>query len=101
MRTDEDDNLAGPMSYKDVKSSTSASVGTDEDGALFDETIAAFRKRRDHAETLMIEAIINAFPGTFRSYFNKPQWLTVDDDSESSKVSRLLWFFRLTHLITT
>jgi hypothetical protein len=40
-KTDLGDNLAGPMSHADVKNSTSASVGSDEDGALFDETIKA------------------------------------------------------------
>jgi RAD50-interacting protein 1 len=82
-KTDIEDNLAGPMSYADVKSSTSVSVGSEEDGALFDETITAFKKRRDHAEGLMAEAIKYAFPSSFRPYFNKPQWLTVDDDSEN------------------
>lgn len=74
------------MSYSDVKSSTSASVGSDEDGALFDETISAFKKRRYHAESLMVEAIRYTFPGSFRPYFNKPQWLTVDDDTENGKL---------------
>ncbi len=86
------------MSHADVKSSTSASVGSDEDGALFDETIIAFKKRRDHAEGLMAEALRYAFPGILRPYFNKPQWLTVDDGSENSKSShlRLLRFRELT-----
>jgi RAD50-interacting protein 1 len=84
-KTDLDDNLAGPISHADVKSSTSASVGSDEDGALFDETIIAFKKRRDHAEGLIVEALKYGFPSTLRPYFNKPQWLTVDDDSESGK----------------
>ena len=73
------------MSHADVKSSTSASVGSDQDGALFDETIIAFKKRKDHAESLLVEALKYAFPNTFRPYFNKPQWLTVDDDSENGK----------------
>ncbi len=82
-KTDVEGNLAGPMSYTDVKNSTSRSVGSDEDGGLFDETISAFLKRRDHAESLMVEAIKYAFPSALRPYFNKPQWLTVDDDSEA------------------
>jgi RAD50-interacting protein 1 len=82
-KTDVDDNLAGPISYTDVRNSTSLSVGSDEDGALFDETITAFRKRRDHAEILVIEAIQYAFPSSLSPYINKPQWLTVDDDSDS------------------
>jgi RAD50-interacting protein 1 len=80
-----EDNLAGPMSHADIKGSTSASVGSDEDGALFDETIKAYKKRRDHAEGLIVEALKYAFPSTLRPYFNKPQWLTVDDESDNSK----------------
>jgi hypothetical protein len=73
------------MSHADVKSSTSASMGSDEDGALFDETIIAFKKRRDHAEGLIVETLKYGFPSALRPYFNKPQWLTVDDDSENGK----------------
>jgi hypothetical protein len=60
-------------------------VGSDEDGALFDETSNSFKKRRNHAEGLMIDAIKYGFPSSFRPYFNKPQWLTVDDDSENGQ----------------
>lgn len=84
-KVDVEGNLAGPMSYNNVKNSTSSSVGSDEDGGLFDETISAFLKRRDHAENLMIDAIKYGFSSALRPYFNKPQWLTVDDDSEASR----------------
>lgn len=78
-----EDNLAGPMSYTDVKNSTSAFVGSDEDGGVFDETITAFQKRRDHSERLMVEAIKYGFPGTLRPYLSKPQWLTVDEEADT------------------
>ena len=77
------DNLASPISYTDVKNITSASVGSDEDGAVFDETITAFQKRRDHSECLMVEAIKYAFPSILRPYLNKPQWLTVDEEADT------------------
>jgi hypothetical protein len=70
------------MSYSDVKNSTSASMGSDEDGGLFDETITAYKKNcRDRAEYLLIDAIKYTFSGALRPYISKPQWLTVDDDS--------------------
>jgi len=67
-----------------VKNSTSASVGSDEDGALFDEISRAFEARKNHAEELMIEAITYAFPSALRPYMNKPQWTTVDEDTDAS-----------------
>ncbi|KAI9731424.1 MAG: hypothetical protein M1818_007814 [Claussenomyces sp. TS43310] len=93
-KTDVDDNLAGPMSFTDVRNSTSASVGSEEDGGLFDETTAAFRKRRDHAERLMVEALKHGWPNALRPYFHKPQWLTVDSDPETAvatAIFRRIW----------
>ena len=81
--TDPEDDLVGPMSYIDVKKSTSTSLGSDEEGSVFDETISAYKKRRDHSERLMVEAIKYAFPSTLRPYFNKPQWLTVDEEADT------------------
>ena len=81
--TGPEDNLAGPMSYVDVKNITSAFVGSDEDGGVFDETITAFQKRRDHSERLIIETIKYRFPSALRPYLNKPQWLTVDEEADT------------------
>jgi RAD50-interacting protein 1 len=72
------DNLAEAMSYEAVRNSTSASVGSDDDGAVFDETVGAYKKRQKHAEQLMIESIRHSLPATLRAYINKPNWLTVD-----------------------
>ena len=82
-KTNLEDNLAGPMSYTDVKNSTSIFVGSDEDGGVFDETITAFQKRRDHSERLIVGAIKYAFPSILRPYINKPQWLTVDEEADT------------------
>ncbi|KFY10064.1 hypothetical protein V492_05220 [Pseudogymnoascus sp. VKM F-4246] len=72
------DNLAEAMSYEAVKSSTSESVGSGADGAVFDETVNAYTKQRNHAELLMTESIKHSLPATLRAYTNKPNWLTVD-----------------------
>lgn len=82
-----DDNLAEAMSYEDVKNSTSASVGSDDDGGLFDETINAYEKRRDHAERLIIESVKYSLPAALRSYINKPNWLTVDNSDNGNCTS--------------
>jgi RINT-1/TIP-1 family protein len=75
----------GPMTYSEVKNSASASMGSDEYGGLFDETISAYKNCRDHAEYLMIDAIKYTFLGALRPYISKPQWLTVDDDPDGSE----------------
>lgn len=72
------DNLAEAMSYEAVKSSTSESVGSGADGAVFDETVNAYTKQRNHAELLMTESIKHSLPAALRAYTNKPNWLTVD-----------------------
>lgn len=77
------------MSFADVKSSTSTSMGSDEDGGLFDETITAYKARRKHAKNLIVEAIKYAFPTSLRSYINKPQWLTIAEDSEAGMSTSL------------
>jgi hypothetical protein len=82
-----DDNLAGTMSYAEVKSSTSASVGSEEDGALFDETIAAFTARKDHSERLMVERMKHSLPGALSAYKSRPQWLPMDNSSDAGTTS--------------
>lgn len=72
------DNLVEAMSYEAVRNSTSVSVGSDADGAVFDETVNAYTKQRDHAQLLMTESIKHSLPATLRAYTNKPNWLTVD-----------------------
>lgn len=75
------DDLAGPMSYADVKNSTSSAVGSEQEGAVFDETSEAYRRLRSTAEKLMVEDITYSLPRLFKNYFQKPQWLTIDADS--------------------
>lgn len=82
-----EDNLAEQMSYEDVKSSTSAAVGSEEEGGLFDETMRSYRYRRDHAERLMIESIKYALTPSLRAYINKPNWLTVDNSDTGKRIS--------------
>ncbi|TAQ87617.1 hypothetical protein B7494_g4067 [Chlorociboria aeruginascens] len=74
------DNLAGPLSYAEVKDCTSDAVGSGEEGSVFDVTIKGFTAIRNRAEEYIIQAIKSALPASFRSYLTKPQWTTVGDD---------------------
>ncbi|KAK0713099.1 TIP-1 family-domain-containing protein [Lasiosphaeria miniovina] len=75
-------NLAGEMSYDDVRDRTSSAVGTEEDGGvLFDETIAAYSQRRKRAQEFLSETLIESHRKVFKAYLHRPQWSTIVDDS--------------------
>jgi hypothetical protein len=79
------------MSFSDVKGRTSAAVGSEDEGALFDETVHALKRLAGRAENLMIEAISYSFPASLKAYRDKPQWTTVDDvDGDGSLNQALL-----------
>lgn len=68
------------MSYEDVKDRTSTAVGQDnEDGALFDETVAAYSMRRKAAEELLVGALAESHGKAFRAYTTRVQWTTVGE----------------------
>lgn len=72
--TTAESNLAGEMTYTEVKESTSDAVGSEDDGSVFDVTIASFERLRNRAEALLVQAIKSPFPTTFRPYITKTQW---------------------------
>ncbi|KAM0427276.1 hypothetical protein ACHAPT_007709 [Fusarium lateritium] len=73
-------NITSTMSYEDVKDRTSAAVGrNDEDGALFDETVAAYSLRRKTAEELLVGALAESHGKAFRAYTTRVQWTTVGE----------------------
>ncbi|KAI8964247.1 TIP-1 family-domain-containing protein [Daldinia sp. FL1419] len=83
-------NIATGMSYENVKDRTSADVGSDGDtGILFDETIAAYTRRRKTAEEYLVAALVDSHQKAFRPYFSKTQWTTIIDDThlETSQLS--------------
>ncbi len=92
-RSGSDDNLAERMSYDEVRSSTSAAVGSGGDGGLFDETIASFKRRRDHAERLMTESIKYALGQALRGYVQRPNWLVVDNNDTGTSFRPFLPIF--------
>lgn len=87
-RTEQPNNLAGGMSYELVKDRTSSSVGTDEDdGVLFDETIAAYSMRKKRAQEFLSEALVESHRKAFRPYTLGKQWTTISDETPSGKLS--------------
>ncbi|RSL93497.1 hypothetical protein CDV31_014700 [Fusarium ambrosium] len=73
-------NITSTMSYEDVKDRTSTAVGQDnEDGALFDETVAAYSMRRKAAEELLVGALAESHGKAFRAYTTRVQWTTVGE----------------------
>ncbi|RDL31891.1 RINT-1 family protein-like protein [Venustampulla echinocandica] len=74
------DNLAGSMSYTEVKDCTSVAVGSQDEGSVFDVTIENYERLRNKAEKLLTQAISHAFPSIFKLYLSKPQWTTIGDE---------------------
>jgi len=86
--TGDQSNLAGGMSYDHVKDRTSSVVGTEDDGgALFDETAAAYSVRRQRAQELLVEAVVESHRNAFYAYLRRPQWTTINEDPAASKRS--------------
>lgn len=71
------------MTNATARDQISEAVGTDGDGAMFDETIVAYKKVRGDAERLMIGSIRSQFPHIMRPYTQRPSWTTVDTDPDS------------------
>ena len=75
-----DDNIAGQMSYADVKEATSNAVGSDDEGSVFDMTIENFTRLQSRALELLIQALKYQFPQNFKPYLTTPLWTTVGDE---------------------
>lgn len=69
------------MTYDDVKGRTSSSVGVEEDGGLFDETISAYGMRRKGAQDLLVRALDTAHSKALRTYVTRVQWTTIGDSA--------------------
>ncbi|KAE8445591.1 hypothetical protein EG329_013224 [Mollisiaceae sp. DMI_Dod_QoI] len=79
-----EDNLAGDMSYTEVKDATSDAVGSEEEGSVFDKTIESYLNLRTKAEELIVSSLRKSFPTNFKQYITKPQWTTIGDLPQSS-----------------
>ncbi|KAL9948736.1 hypothetical protein D7B24_008049 [Verticillium nonalfalfae] len=76
----ESPEIAGEMSYEEVKDRTSTAVGSDNgDGILFDETIAAYALRRKAAQDFLVGALSKSHNDALKAYSTKVQWTTISD----------------------
>lgn len=87
--TEDQSNLAGGMSYDHVRNRTSAVVGTEDNdnGVLFDETIAAYSARRQTAQKLLSEALASSHHKIFRAYLHRAQWTTISDEVDNLAIT--------------
>lgn len=70
------------MSFDEVKEKTSSVMGEYKGtGALFDEMIAAYSRRQDAAQTLLISALESSHNESFRNYTHNAKFTTVGDMS--------------------
>lgn len=93
-------NLTGDMSYDDVRERTSATVGEDEDdGVIFDETIAAYSQRRKTALEFLVGALAESHQKAFRAYVTRTQWTTISEGSSTGKVLLLEHSWIVTDLV--
>jgi hypothetical protein len=71
------------MSFTEVKDSTSTAVGSEDEGSVFDVTIAGYSRLRSRAEDLLIGSLKHSFPVSLRYYLSKAQWTTVGDENST------------------
>lgn len=58
-------------------------------GAIFDETIAAYSSRRKAAEDILVTTLTDAHFKAFRAYTQRPQWTTISEDDALEDPSQL------------
>lgn len=81
-----DEGITATLSYEDIKGRTSSSVGQGtDDGALFDETIAAYALRGKAAQELLSAALVESHNKAFRDYVTKVHWTTIGEAAELGK----------------
>lgn len=84
------DNITPNITYDDVKSRTSSAVGQETDeGALFDETVEAYRRRGNAAQDLLAAALVESHSKAFRAYTSRVQWATIGEAAEIDDPSQL------------
>ncbi|EGR49217.1 uncharacterized protein TRIREDRAFT_3817 [Trichoderma reesei QM6a] len=74
----------------DLKERTVAAVDEgNENGAIFDETIAAYTNRRKAGEGLLVGALVESHSKALRAYTHNVQWTTVGESATSDDSSAL------------
>lgn len=80
-------NAVGGMGYDQVKDRTSTEIDSIGSGTIFDETIKFYSKRRDRAQSFLIDSLAESHQAAFRPYLAKAQWSIVNGDSDLSHMS--------------
>ncbi|KAL7898108.1 TIP-1 family domain-containing protein [Trichoderma sp. SZMC 28014] len=74
----------------DLKERTVAAVDDgDENGAIFDETIAAYTNRRKAGEELLVGALVDSHSKALRAYTHNVQWTTIGESATPDDSSAL------------
>lgn len=79
-------NVAGSMSFDEVKDRTSSAMGEAVDGGVFDEMITAYTNRRKAAHDLLVHALVDSHSKPFRHYGSRVHFTTVGDSSVLGKI---------------
>lgn len=80
-QVDDQTNVVGGMSYDQVRGRTSSEIDSAKNGAIFDETIKFYSKRRESAQTFLVDALAESHQTAFRPYISKAQWSIVNGES--------------------
>ncbi|CAM1503847.1 Fc.00g014380.m01.CDS01 [Cosmosporella sp. VM-42] len=89
-KADQGNNITATLSYDDVKHRTSSAVGQKtDDGALFDETVEAYRMRCKAGQDILAATLVESHSKAFKAYVNKVQWTTIGEAAELDDVTQL------------
>ncbi|KAF1988238.1 hypothetical protein K402DRAFT_374019 [Aulographum hederae CBS 113979] len=78
-------NVAGALSVEQIAAQTSSSVGTTStEGALFDETAAAYNRLRVRSEGIIVDVLNNNVRESLRAYRNINPWASLASSSSGN-----------------
>lgn len=80
-------NLAGNMSVEHVADKTSAAVGGEEGGALFDETAGAYRRLRVRTEGILTDTFLQQIRESLRAYGRINPWSLLSSPSSDQDIN--------------
>lgn len=75
------------MTSEAVKGATSSAVGSNDDGAVFDETSNAYKRLRSEAERLLIQDFKDNIPRWFRNYISRPEWMIIGSEEGNININ--------------
>ncbi|EGX96668.1 RINT-1 family protein [Cordyceps militaris CM01] len=76
---DELQTASGSGNTSELEGEQDITSSSSRNGAIFDETIAAYSSRRKAAEDILVSTLVDAHSKAFRAYTQRPQWTTIGD----------------------